>query len=62
MAQNTPLCGPLFLLGGALLVLNGLFLKGGTITVVMLAIIAVISIIPIVYAYRLPDDDKGDYV
>jgi hypothetical protein len=30
--------------------------------VVMLSIIAVISIIPIVYAYRLPDDDDGDFV
>lgn len=54
--------GPIFLFGGALLVLNGLFLKGGAITVVMLTIIAVISIIPIVYAYRLPDDDTGDFV
>lgn len=54
--------GPLFLFGGLLLVLNGLFLKGGAITVVMLTIIAVISIIPIIYAYRLPDDDEGDFV
>jgi len=54
--------GPLFLLGGVLLVLNGLFVKGGAITVVMLTIIAIISIIPIVYAYRLADDDDGDFV
>ncbi len=54
--------GPLFLGGGALLVLNGLLLTGGKITVVMLIIIAAISIIPIIYAYRLPDDDQSDFV
>jgi uncharacterized membrane protein len=54
--------GPLFLFGGVLLVLNGLIMNGGTVTVFMLTIIAIISIIPIVYAYRLPDDDQSDFV
>nr|WP_090173322.1 SdpI family protein [Neolewinella agarilytica] len=54
--------GPLFLAGGALMVLNGLLFSGGTITVVMLSIIAVISIIPIVYAYRLEDEEPSDFV
>jgi len=54
--------GPLFLLGGALMVLNGLVLGGGTVTVVMLIIVGFISLIPVVYAYRLPDGDEGDLV
>lgn len=54
--------GPLFLAGGALMVLNGLLMKGGTITVLMLIIVAAISIAAIVYAYRLPDDDQSDFV
>ncbi|SER40643.1 hypothetical protein SAMN05444359_14041 [Neolewinella agarilytica] len=52
----------MFLAGGALMVLNGLLFSGGTITVVMLSIIAVISIIPIVYAYRLEDEEPSDFV
>lgn len=54
--------GPIFLLGGFLLVLNGIILKGGAITTVMLIIIGIIAIIPIVYAYRLPDTPDGPYV
>jgi len=54
--------GPLFLFGGVLLALNGLLLSGGTITVVMLTVIALISIAPVVYAYRLPEDEDGDLV
>lgn len=54
--------GPLFLLGGVLMVLNGLLLGGGAVTVVMLIIVGFISLIPVVYAYRLPDDEEGDLV
>ncbi len=54
--------GPLFILGGALLVLNGFLFEGGTITIAMLIIIGVIAILPIVYAYRLPDVEDGPYV
>jgi uncharacterized membrane protein len=54
--------GPLFLVGGVLLVLNGLFVRGGAITVVMLITVGGISLIPVVYAYRLPDDEEGDLV
>jgi len=54
--------GPLFLGGGVLLALNGLLLSGGAVTVVMLAVIAIISLAPVVYAYTLPDDEDGDLV
>lgn len=54
--------GPLFLGGGLLLVLNGLLLGGGVETFVMLVVIAVIAVVPIVYAYRLPEDSDGDFV
>jgi len=54
--------GPLFLLGGLLLALNGLLLSGGAVTVVMLTVITAISVIPIVYASRLPEDEGGDLV
>lgn len=54
--------GPLFLFGGVLLALNGLLVSGGSVTVVMLTIIGVISVIPVIYAYRLPPDENGDLV
>lgn len=54
--------GPLFLFGGVLLALNGLLISGGTVTVFMLTVIAVISLAPVIYAYRLPKDEGGDFV
>lgn len=60
--QTHRFAGPLFLLGGGLMVLNGLLLSGGVVTVLMLIIIGLISLIPVVYAYRLPDDEHGDLV
>lgn len=54
--------GPFYLIGGLLLIANGFLFKGGWITIIMLSIIAIISIIPIIYAYRLPDDDQNDLV
>ncbi|TXF88924.1 DUF1648 domain-containing protein [Neolewinella aurantiaca] len=54
--------GPLFLLGGVLMVINGLLLGGGTVTVVLLIIVGAITLIPVVYAYRLPDEEDGDLV
>lgn len=54
--------GPLFLIGGLLLALNGLLITGGAITVVMLLVIAIISVVPVIYAYNLPKDDDGDLV
>jgi uncharacterized membrane protein len=53
--------GPLFLLGGLALVVNGLISKGGTATVVMLTILGLTAVTTIVYAYRLPDDE-GDFI
>ena len=60
--QTHRFAGPLFLLGGILLALNGLLLRGGTVTVVMVIIIGVIAIVPVVYAYRLPEEEDGPYV
>lgn len=53
--------GPLFLLGGLALVVNGLISNGGTATVVMLIILGLTAVTTIVYAYRLPDDE-GDLI
>lgn len=54
--------GPIFLLGGLLLVVNGLFVGGGLVTIIMLSIIGVITVVPILYAYRLPDGEDGPFV
>lgn len=54
--------GPVFLFGGLGLILNGIFLHGGVETVVMLAIVLVITVVPIVYAYRLPQGEDSDLV
>ena len=54
--------GPLFLFGGLALVLNGVLLRNGVETFVMLGIVAVLAVVPIIYAYQLPDDPEGDYV
>ncbi|MEL7160231.1 MAG: SdpI family protein, partial [Bacteroidota bacterium] len=54
--------GPWFVGGGLMMVATGLLLRGGAVSVVMLAIVGVVSIVPIVYAYRLDDEPPGDFV
>ena len=54
--------GPIFFLGGVLLVVNGLLLRGGAETVGLLVLIGIMAIVPIVYAYRQPGDHDDQYV
>lgn len=54
--------GPVFVVGGALMVLNGLLFSGDAASVVFLALIALTVLVTIGYTLRLPDAPDDDLV
>lgn len=54
--------GPIFLGCGLLMVANGLLLPNVIVPFVLLVAVAVMTVVPIVYAYRFPEDPEGDFV
>lgn len=54
--------GPLFLIGGLALVIGGIFLRGTALTFLLIGTSVVINLIPAIYAYRLPDEEEGEFV